>query len=193
MYLKNADLNHDEEQIHRVLGLTDEHRRVVRERIFYTCMRQVFQTAQLFEDPDDAPPSMNTLTGYLKAVLTQMDDELDYEYTLLNFFTYGKMAIGVARKFLEMRKDNISQEEKIKMGIGTLIEKMIRAKEREEEEEEDEPLIDQLNEQNLMKRAKFAEQHSDNFDNYFKALQRWGGSTSDGSFDVDDLLNDLLK
>lgn len=190
MYLKNAELNHDEEHIHRVLGITDTQRTLFRERIFFACINQTLQTAELFADIDDAPANMSTLTAHLKAILKEIDDQLEYEYALLNFFTYGKMAISTARKFLETKSEDISREDKIKMGIISLIEKM---RHQDDDEEDDEPTIDKLNEQTMLKRVTFVKQHANNFEAYFKSLQRWSGSTSGNSFDVDDLLNGILK
>lgn len=186
-------MDHNEEHIHRVLGISDERRTHIRERIFFSCMRQVLQTAELFENADDAPPSLNTLTSYLKTCLQQMDDELDYEYALLNFFTMGKMAIGSARRYVEQSNDEISAEEKVKQGIGTLIQKMIRLREQEEDEDEDEPMIDRLNEETMLKRVRFVKQNINNFEAYFKTLKRWSNNASKDDFDVDDLLHDILK
>lgn len=194
MHLKNVTMDHGNELIHRVLGITDEQRTLIRERIFFTTINMTLKAYELFEDIEDAPPAMKTLTSHLQGCLQLIDDPMEYEYTLLHFFNYQKMACSSAQMHNELKQQNLSKEQRIKMGILSLIEDLRRSDD-EDEEEESEPvqMIDKLNGRNMLKRVDFVVRSVNDFDTYLRLLRQWAGkSTSDSEFDVDSLLSDLL-
>ena len=79
MVLSTKELNHELDDFHGALGITDYTRTKCRERIFFTAMANALQRRELFEDEDDAPKHMRTVTGDLQRCLHLISDPLEYE------------------------------------------------------------------------------------------------------------------
>ena len=69
MLFKQRGFNHDDQIFHRALNITDEVKTVVREKIFFSSFSNALQAMDLFENIDDAPRSLSTVTGDLEKCL----------------------------------------------------------------------------------------------------------------------------
>lgn len=203
MLLANAKFNHETDSFHESLGISNEIRTRCRERIFFTSLSNAFQREELFEDPDDAPRELHTVSGDMQRLLQSITDQLEYEYTLLIFSSYQRMAKESFAYYKHMRDSKVSKEDKLKSMIIELIEEM-RSKHEKDENEEGEDSnevpdapIDKLNKQTLLKRISFVKKSHHNFDTYMNLLTRWANADQNDQTekkpDIDDLLRNLFS
>lgn len=73
MLFKQRGFNHDHEIFHKALNITDEIKTVVREKIFFSSFSNALQAMDLFENIDDAPRSLSTVTGDLEKCLMMIE------------------------------------------------------------------------------------------------------------------------
>ena len=188
MVLSTKELNHELDDFHGALGITDYTRTKCRERIFFTAMANALQRRELFEDEDDAPKHMRTVTGDLQRCLRLISDPLEYEYTLLIFQGAQRTAMKSVNMYLAMKENKIEKEELLKIKLFDLLEKM---HDKEENDDDDnEPVIDQIDRKTMIKRCEFVKNSHYNFDTYMNMLKRWSNATDSG---VDDLLKNLFN
>lgn len=195
MILKEREFNHSKDNFHEAMGIPSYMRTKCRERIFFTSFSNALQRKELFEDEDDAPKDMSTVTGDLQRCLKMITDPLEYEYTLLTFYGHQRMAMEAYSKYKFLNSNTQSKEDKLKMSIINLIQEL-KAKHDEEEEghasdEEDE--IDNITVTNALKRISIVKESHYNFDTYLKILTKKLSSRPDSDFNVDDFLKDIFN
>jgi len=199
MILANTKFNHENDVFHQSIGISNEIRTKCRERIFFTSLSNAIQTEELFEDPDDAPRELRTVSGNLHRLLNSITDNLEYEYTLLIFNNYERMAKQTYAYFKHMQENKQSTEEKLKSAILELVEEM--HKQREEDDDSDNDAdnlpIDQLNKKSMLKRISLVKNSHHNFNTYMNLLNRWvnnnDNQTSESKPDIDDILRNLFS
>jgi hypothetical protein len=69
MILKERDFDHNRDEFHEAMNIPGYIRTKCRERIFFAAFSNALQRAELFEDEDDAPKDMSTVTGDLQRCL----------------------------------------------------------------------------------------------------------------------------
>lgn len=194
MLLANREFNHETENFHESLGISDEIRVRCRERIFFNTFSNALQRHELFEDDDDAPKELRTVSGDLQRCLRTISDQLEYEYTLMIFNTTQRIAMESFAYYKHTLESHDNKEDRIKLKIMELVEEMRGSS--NDEEDEDEP-ISRLNKKTMVKRIKFVKQSHHNFDTYLNMLNRWAnGNTQDFTEkkpDIDDLLRNLFS
>lgn len=202
MYLKSLKLEHDHELIHRVLGMTDYARTISRERIIFIAINRSLQVHDLFEDIEDAPAELRTVTADLQAVLQEIVNPLEYEFSLLHFFNYHRMGLQAASMYRLMNKikdeensgDDDDPMDTIKHAI---LKAVMKLRDRQDDDHgddlndgEESLKIDQLNNSALMKRVEFVKNSQNNFDKYMSLLNKWADNSADTSFS-DDIIKNL--
>lgn len=200
MILASKQFDHHCEHFHRAIGITDAMRTKVRERIFFTAISAALQRIEIFEDPNDAPKELSTVTGDFQRVLQAITDPLEYEYTLMVFNNYQRIAMEAFAMYKAMKDAGEDRETSIKLKIMELVEE-IRAQHEKDEEEEDtkadneENRIDEIDRKTLFKRIGFIKKSNYNFDIYMNMLERWanGGSNPSKHNDIDDMLKNLFS
>lgn len=194
MLLANREFNHETENFHESLGISDEVRVRCRERIFFNTFSNALQRLELFEDDDDAPKELRTVSGDLQRCLRTITDQLEYEYTLMIFNNTQRMAMESFAYYRHMLESHDNREDRIKLKIMELVEEMRGSK---DDDDEDEDPISRLNKKSMMKRIKLVKQSHYNFDTYLNMLNRWAnGNTQDFTEkkpDIDDLLRNLFS
>lgn len=195
MILKEREFNHSKDNFHEAMNISGYMRTKCRERIFFTSFSNALQRKELFEDEDDAPKDMSTVTGDLQRCLKMITDPLEYEYTLLTFYGHQRMAMEAYAKYKFLNSNTQSKEDKLKMSIINLIQEL-KAKHDEEEEghttdEEDE--IDNITVTNALKRISIVKESHYNFDTYLKILTKKLSNRPDSDFNVDDFLKDIFN
>jgi hypothetical protein len=192
MLLKERDFNHDKDEFHEAMNIPGYIRTKCRERIFFAAFSNALQRAELFEDEDDAPKDMSTVTGDLQRCLKMINDPLEYEYTLLTFYGHQRMAMEAYGKYKYLNSSSQSKEDKIKLSIINL---MMDLKDRQEDEEnnsKEEDEIDNITVNTTIKRISIVKSSLYNFDTYLKLVSKKLSSRPDGDFNVDDFLKDYL-
>jgi len=192
MLLKERDFNHDKDEFHEAMNIPGYIRTKCRERIFFAAFSNALQRAELFEDEDDAPKDMSTVTGDLQRCLKMINDPLEYEYTLLTFYGHQRMAMEAYSKYKYLNSSSQSKEDKIKLSIINL---MMDLKDRQEDEEnntKEDDEIDNITVNTTIKRISIVKSSLYNFDTYLKLITKKLSSRSDSDFNVDDFLKDYL-
>jgi hypothetical protein len=197
MVLANREFNHDSENFHESLNIPDELRIKCRERILFTAISNSLQRTELYEDESDAPKSLTTVSGDLQRCLHIITDELEYEYTLIMFNTYQRMASESFAYYKFSIVNQRNNEDRIKTKIMELVEEL---RENSNDEDAEELFINRLNKKTMMKRINLVKCSHHNFDTYMNLLYQWTDSQSNtplkskrkGS-DIDDFLNNLFS
>lgn len=194
MILKEREFNHSKDNFHEAMGIPGYMRTKCRERIFFTSFSNALQRKELFEDEDDAPKDMSTVTGDLQRCLKMITDPLEYEYTLLTFYGHQRMAMEAYAKYKFLNSNTQSKEDKLKMSIINLIQEL---KEKHDEEEEgnssEEDEVDNITVSTALKRITMVKESHYNFDTYLKMLTKKLSSRPDSDFNVDDFLKDIFN
>jgi hypothetical protein len=193
MILQNHRFNHNEDTIHRALGISRETMITCRERIFFCHFANSLQSIDLFPSRDEAPKQLTTVSGDLERVLNMTHDALEYEVTLLNFNMYQKMASSAFAQW-QMENDKDS-EHAIKMQVLKLLHKLKEASDKSKEEENDDIEDDvngKLTEESVVERIELVKKSKYNFSKYMQLVGFPLHVNSESSFDVDGLLNGLF-
>lgn len=189
MILKDREFNHNKDSFHEAMNIPSYIRTKCRERIFFASFSNGLQRIELFEDVDDAPKDMSTVTGDLQRCLKMITDPLEYEYTLLTFYGHQKMAQEIFGRYKFLQESGNSKEDKLKMSILNLLEQLRNRDEDDEEEDDD---IDNLNSATLLKRIPIVKESLYNFETYLKLVTKKLSSRPDSDFNIDDFLKDIF-
>ena len=192
MILKERDFNHTKDEFHEAMNIPGYIRTKCRERIFFAAFSNALQRAELFEDEDDAPKDMSTVTGDLQRCLKMINDPLEYEYTLLTFYGHQRMAMEAYGRYKYLNSTSQSKEDKIKLSIINLMMDLKDKQEDEENNTKDEDEIDNITVNTSIKRISFVKSSHYNFETYLKLVTKNLSSRPDADFNVDDFLKDYL-
>jgi hypothetical protein len=187
MLLKERELDHTKEQFHQALTVPDYMRTKCRERIFFSSFSNALQREELFEDEEDAPKEMSTVTGDLQRCLKMIDSQLEYEFTLLNFMSYQKLAMESYGRYKYLNSKEKTKEDKLKLSIINLIEDL------RNQEDEEEDGVNNLSVNSVIKRISIVKSSHYNFDTYLKQLTKEFDNGNSDDFNIDDFLKDVFK
>ena len=196
MKLKEMEFDHSAKTIHQAVSIPEHVRSRCKERIFFCSFANFLQKAELFEDPDDAPKSMTTCSGDLSRTLDMINDQLEYEYTLLSFINthqLSKMALGYYQFMSDVSN---SKENRLKAKLMAMAAEMKLAEEAKAEQMESEL---QYTPSNLVKRINLVKKSHYNFDTYcnmlnsIKTTEYFDEPSEKPDFDIDDLLRSILE
>ena len=198
MLFKQRGFNHDHEIFHKALNITDEIKTVVREKIFFSSFSNALQAMDLFENIDDAPRSLSTVTGDLEKCLMMIETQEEYEYALLSFTMYQKLTKPILAEYrMKNSTDSEDREAILKHTIIEAIMELKRQKDREESGDEDD--IDNeeetgpfaVNHSRMMTRLKYVKKSNYNFAKYMNMMQ--GNKDTKSDFDIEGLLGNILN
>jgi hypothetical protein len=192
MILKERDYDHNRDEFHEAMNIPGYIRTKCRERIFFAAFSNALQRAELFEDEDDAPKDMSTVTGDLQRCLKMITDPLEYEYTLLTFYGHQRMAMEAYSRYKYLNSSSQSKEDKIKLSIINLMMDLKEKQEDEENNSKEEDEIDNITVNTTIKRISIVKSSLYNFDTYLKLITKKLSSRPDSDFNVDDFLKDYL-
>lgn len=194
MVLANQQFNHSVENFHQAMGIPDNIRTKCRERIFFSAISNALQVMDLFEDKDDAPKEMTTVTGDLQRCLRMITDPLEYEYTLMIFNNAQRMATETMAYYRHTLESHNNREDRVKLKILELMEEIRDAKD-DDDDDADEAPVDKLNKKTMVKRIKLVKNSHHSFDTYLNLLYMWanGEPNNHGKPDIDDLLRNLFS
>lgn len=199
MTLRDRNFNHEEDDFHLAMGISEETKNICRERIFFSAFSNALQADELFDDIDDAPKQFRTVTGDLQRLLSMITNPIEYEYTLLVFMMYQRMAKEVYSIYRNTDENSAeSREEKIKMQIIKSIMKLKELKDREESGDDDsnDDGVEVFSKESIMDRIKLVKKSGHNFDKYLvlvKTRNTGEERTKPSDFDINDLLSGLFS
>lgn len=186
MILKSQKFDHLSKEINRAINVSDDTMLLCRERIFFAHFSNSLQAIELFENIEDAPKQLTTVTGDLEKTLTMVSEELEYEYTLLYFLNYHEMA-QKAFSFYQIEHDGeTSHETKMKLEILKLLSSFKAEQAQEEEKTKNKTILDHGS---MIKRINAVKKANHNFYKYLD-LMSFKIKTHD---QVDDIIRDIFS
>lgn len=195
MLFKQRGFNHEEELFHKALKVTDEVKSIVKEKIFFSSFSNALQAMDLFENLDDAPRSLSTVTGDLEKCLQMTDSQEEYEYALLSFTMYQRLTKPILAEY--RMRNSTDPEDREAMLKHKIIEAIMELKHEKEREESEEEFDDEergpfaVNHTTMTKRLKYVKKSKYNFNTYMNLMQGVNDSKSD--FDIEGLLGNILN
>lgn len=190
MHLKHANFTHDEDDLTKALGFTQDLKIRCRERIFFASILGYVLRIELYgKDLDDEiPKELCTITGSLQRCLSLITDQDEYEFTLFNFMNFHEMAMNAVVHYREkVNKNTDESEEGLKSQIVGLVRKMIEKKISEEGKSKDS--LGVLSLDDMIDRIEKIKQSKQSFNRYMKLM----GYQADDYTNVDDLLKQTLS
>ena len=191
MILKNREFNHSKDHFHDAMNIPSYTRTRCRERIFFAAFSNALQRQDLFEDEEDAPKEMSTVTGDLQRTLSMITDELEYEYTLLTFYGHQKLAMEAFGRYKYLNSKDQSKEDKLKLSIINLIQEL-KDRDDDDDSKEEEDELDNVTVNTVIKRISIVKDSHYNFETYLKQLTQKLSSRPDSDFNVDDFLKNIF-
>ena len=198
MLFKQRGFNHEKEAFHEALNVSDELRLTTREKIFFSSFSNALQAMELFEDMDDAPRSIATVTGDLEKSLSLVDSQEEYEYMLLCFSMYQRLTKPILAEYrMSNSKQSEDREAILKHTIIEAIMELKRQKDKEEGNNDDDEDPDDrgpfaISHSRMMERVKYVKKSKHNFKTYMNYMNGIKSNPS-SDFDIDGLLGNLLK
>ena len=196
MLFKQRGFNHDEEIFHRALSISDDVKNVVREKIFFSSFCNGLQAMDLFEDINDAPRSLSTVTGDLEKCLQLTDSQEEYEYALLCFTMYQRLTKPILAEY--KMKNSTNPEDREAMLKHRIIEAIMELKrEADKSDDDSDEYPDEekgpfaVNQTRMMTRLKYVKKSNYNFNKYMNLMQ--GISDTKSDFDIEGLLGNIMK
>jgi hypothetical protein len=200
MSFRDIKFDHTEDNFHLALGVTPEIKNICRERIFFASLSNALQADELFDDMDDAPKEFKTVTGDLQRLISMITNPIEYDYTLLVFMMYQRMAKEVYSHYRNTKDDPAATlEDQVKMQIIKGIMKLKEIKDREESGEsntDDDDSTEVLSKESLTERISLIKKSGYNFDKYLNLLQSTNiinSRNKPSDFDISDLLSGLFS
>ena len=199
MSFRDTKFDHAEDNFHLALGITSEIKTICRERIFFASLSNALQAEELFDDEDETPKEFKTVTGDLQRLISMITNPIEYDYTLLVFMMYQRMAKEVYSHYRNTKEDpTASREEQIKMQIIKGIMKLKEIKDREEsgESNTDDDDTEVLSKESITERINLIKKSGYNFDKYLNLLESTdiiNSRNKKSDFDITDLLSGLFS
>ena len=200
MYLKFAEFKHEEEDLVKACGATDQQMITVRERIFFHTMRQyntvytkyIDMTDDEEVDSSSIPSHLRTKTGILEDLVNEVENRVEYDLCLLMFTKHASVVSDIFKLHMMMEKaktENLSVYKqmcrKIKEADDAILEKA-----EEAGKEQKDPSVITMMPTNILKRIDLYKKSDDNFENY---LKMYNDLNIENVFsDIDDLLGKVF-
>ncbi len=154
---------HESGKINDALGLSYEQDIKCREVVFFSAISNHFIGMELFDNEDEKPRSLSTLTGDLEKALSLLDSDIEKYYMLLLFRNTHTLALEVIAKFNLMNKIGDSEKKKLKLMLDLLEVKL----EEKKQEEED---FDFFSPTEMFKKIEYVQQSRYNFNKYLELV-----------------------
>lgn len=152
---------HEEENIHKALCLEDDIRDGVREKIFFCTFSNALVVEELYDDLDDAPVQLKTVTGILEKAIG-LATEKEYDLLLLQFHNFHELAEAAYKHYRVINDKNIDRELKTKMKILEMLGQL--------KDFSDDVKTEKLHTHEIMKRITLVKKSNYNFDKYMEMV-----------------------
>jgi hypothetical protein len=196
MLFKQRGFDHEEEIFHRALNISDDVKNIVREKIFFSSFTNALQAMDLFEDINDAPRSLSTVTGDLEKCLQMTDSQEEYEYALLCFTMYQRLTKPILAEY--RMKNSTDPEDREAILKHRIIEAIMELKrEAHKSDDDDDEYADEekgpfaVNQERMLTRLTYIKRSNYNFNTYMNLMRGIKSTKSD--FDIDGMLGNIMK
>lgn len=164
MFLKNAKFDHDTEHVSEGFGIDEDLLSRCKERIYFTNFSASLRSIELYPSRDLAPKNLTTITGNLEYCLSLINDEKEYEITLLYFMQYQQHANAAFAHYVFRDENNthVDEKDRIKYKLTQLMKKL---KDDEDDVKEQEDKI-----QELIKRIEAVKKSNHDFSKYLQIM-----------------------
>lgn len=109
MLLKTVAFNHETSDIDEALNIPESVKEAAMEKIIFSSVSNSLIGHELYEDEDERPAELRTVTGDLQKTLSLVTDPLEYEFILLKFLHYHQLIKHVMSLYVNLNY-NISEE-----------------------------------------------------------------------------------
>jgi hypothetical protein len=197
MLFKQRGFDHEEEIFHRALNISDDVKNIVREKIFFSSFTNALQAMDLFEDINDAPRSLSTVTGDLEKCLQMTDSQEEYEYALLCFTMYQRLTKPILAEYrMKNSTDPEDREAILKHRIIEAIMELKREAHKSDDDDDDEYADEEkgpfaVNQERMLTRLTYIKRSNYNFNTYMNLMRGIKSTKSD--FDIDGMLGNIMK
>jgi hypothetical protein len=216
MYLKEHSYNHQEKMFIKAVGIKEITAIIGREKIFFATIVNALQATELYgKDLENAPSILTTSTGDLEKCIKLLNNEEEYTYVLLNFYSYHKLAVSVVKTYIRGENNELNGEEKVIYEMiklaSTISTKYIDTPSSSsslfsnDDDDDDDDItkskkaIDKLDPITLFNRIQCIKETKYNFSDYIKQLgvvykdEEILNYVKETTKEVDDILNNILK
>ena len=155
--------HHDSVKIYDAFGMSKEFDKKCREIIHFAAIANHLMVEDLFDNREDAPRSLTTLTGDLEKAISLCQNQDEVHYILFNFNQFHDIAIDTLAKYKMMNELSGIQKQKLDVML-----KMMEIKLKEQAEEESLSMIsptEMFNKIELVKQSKY------DFEKYLSLIQ----------------------
>lgn len=195
MVFKHTTFNHDAENFFEALNLDDEMMNLCKERVFFTTFTNALNVSEWFDSVDDAPSNIKTVTGDFEKCLNLIEDQKEYEYTLMIFHKTHDLAIQCFKRYsLHELAKNDKKEAGKKVAMVKLLDLLTELKMHNEEDEGiKEGILNGFTPKGLMKRIEYTKNCQGSFQVYLNMVDRYKRQNNPNVDSADPAVNDILK
>jgi hypothetical protein len=158
--------NHSADNIHKALNIPESVVNTCREKIFFTAIANALFVNEMYDETNEAPRSLTTVTGDLHKCLQMSDNQLEYEVILLEFLRNHDVALS-AYKHYEMMYNNEDPETSKKFRAIT---KLLELKELFGSKDDEDKDVNKITPATMISRVKFVKKSNYNFVKYMDFL-----------------------
>jgi len=180
MVLKNLEFTHDTSDIDQALHIPKEIKNAAIEKIIFSSVSNSLLGFELFDNEDDRPAELRTITGDLQKTLSLVTDQLEYEYILFKFLHYHELVKTVMALYINLNYK--AKDEEAKKSAEQIKKLMVLKELLETDDEQRKNSIVSFN--NMYKKVDLVKKSNYNFQKYTEYV----GNTKQ----VDDIL-DILR
>ena len=155
--------NHESETIPHALGFSDELDDVCRERVIFSTVSSHYITQEFFDDEDQVPKNLNTITGILQKCLETCKNENEQLYTLLIFRTEFDTAAEAIAKYKLYHSESEQTQKKMKIMMELVELKALMDKEDDRK--------DLITPKDLFRKIEIAKKNLYSFEDYYKEIK----------------------
>ena len=130
--------------------------------VFFSCFSNYFIIKDLFDDENDAPKSLNTVTGDLEKALKLTCNEMEKDYLLLTFKNYHEIALETIAKYQLLNRLGEKEKKKVDLMLQMI---QLKIDEKDLEEGESESFI---NPKIMFQKVEIAKKNLYNFEKYYE-------------------------
>ena len=153
---KTFNFNHDANNFLRALGVDENLAKRVKEIIFFSTICNFLIRGNMFDDDNDVPNNLKTVTGDLEKALSFVQTEEEKNLLLIMFKDHQDVAMENCKRYKFLQESPEKERKALKLMLKLAEVKM-----------EDEGKNLNLRPSDIFKRIKYVEKVNYNFDKYF--------------------------
>lgn len=190
MYLKHFEPDHSANEISEAFGISKDELSIIRERVIFCSIANLHQIRDLYgeeeSDVENAPKSLRSVTGAMKRVFSMIDNDKEYEATIMYILSFSQMARAAFDIYLGQKKENSSsKDKKSKEDVSDMLLTMLKKLKKESQSDSEKSSSEEISflkdgeivydQDTMMKRVELVKKSCYNFDYYLNMINPdWG-------------------